>query len=124
MSSLGELIYSREKASKEAISKAESHTPRIDAPDRVKADQVFDIAIRVGPHPNTIEHSIRWIDVYFSEEGSMFNPIHITRVLLEPVYIEPIVRLSMKLRKSGTLYVIAYCNLHGLWGNKKRITVE
>jgi len=120
MSSLGELIYSREKASKEAISKAESHTPKIDAPDHVKADQVFDIVISVDLHLNTIEHSIRWIDVYFSEEGHVFNPIHIARILLEPVYIEPIVRLSMKLRKSGTLYVIAYCNLHGLWKNMKK----
>ena len=43
---------------------------------------------------------------------------------LEPEYAEPIITLRVKLRKSGTLYVLAYCNIHGLWEGRKEIRVK
>lgn len=52
----------------EAISKVESHTPKLEIPETVKANEPFELRIRVGPHPNTVEHSIRRIEVYFEEE--------------------------------------------------------
>ncbi len=121
---LGEIIYSPEKASGEAITKIESHTPKIEAPEKVKKGESFKIKISVGPHPNTVQHSIRWIQVYFSEDGRAFNPIHIVSATFEPEYTEPVVELVLKLNKSGTLYALAYCNLHGLWESKYRIEVE
>jgi len=30
----------------------------------------------------------------------------------------------MRLSQSGTLHVLAYCNLHGLWENSKEVTVD
>jgi len=80
MKSFGETIYSPEKASEEAISKAETHTPKIEAPEKVKINEEFILKIKVGPHPNTIQHSIRYIEVYFYEEGRKFNPIHIATI--------------------------------------------
>ncbi|WP_440059460.1 class II SORL domain-containing protein [Thermogladius sp. 4427co] len=124
MSELGSLIYTPQKASGEAISKVESHTPRIIAPDRVGKNTLFKVRVEVGPHPNTVEHSIRWIELYFKEEGRSFNPVFLGRFLLEPVYAEPSVEVSLKLSRSGKLIALAYCNLHGLWESSKDIVVE
>ncbi len=120
----GELIYTEEHAPGEAAAKVESHLPKIEAPDRVKADQPFEVKIHVGPHPNTVQHSIRWIEVYFYEEGRSFNPIHVARIELAPEYAEPVVTLTLRLKNSGTLHVLEYCNLHGVWESRKEIKVE
>lgn len=79
--------------------------------------------IRIGPHPNTVEHSIRRIEVYFYEENRAFNPIRIVTVDLEPVYSEPEIVVKLRLARSGILYAIGYCNLHGLWKSRKEIKV-
>ncbi|MCD6488063.1 MAG: class II SORL domain-containing protein [Desulfurococcales archaeon] len=123
MKSFGELIYTPETASGEAISKVESHTPRIDAPDTVKAGELFKVRIRVGPHPSKVEHSIRRLELYFYEEGRGFNPVLVASMEFTPVYTEPEVELSLRLNKSGILYAIGYCNLHGLWEARKEIRV-
>jgi len=120
----GELIYTPEQAPKEVISKAETHTPKIEAPDKVKAGEPFKVTIKVGPHPNTVEHSIRWIEVYFYEEGRTYNPITIAKIDLAPEYAEPDITLTLKLKKSGVLYALEYCNLHGVWEARKEIKVE
>jgi len=122
--SFGELIYTPERASGEAIGKIETHTPRIEVPDKVKAGEEFEVRISVGPHPSTMQHSIRYIQVFFREENRAFNPIHIATVRLEPEYTEPKIALTMRLKKPGTLYVVEYCSLHGLWEARKEIKVE
>lgn len=124
MKPFGNLIYAQETASGEAISKVESHTPKIESPKTVKADQSFDVRVTVGPHPNTVEHSIRRIEVYFYEEGRPFNPILLTTMNLTPIYTEPDVKLTLKAKKNGTFYALEYCNLHGLWESRKEIKVE
>ena len=123
MEDFGKLIYTPEKASGEAVTKVESHTPKIEAPDTVKADQLFEVTVKVGPHPNKIEHSIRRIELYFYEEGRVFNSIFLASVNLAPIYSEPHIKLMLKLKKSGTLYAIEYCNLHGLWEGRKEIKI-
>ncbi|AGT34550.1 MULTISPECIES: class II SORL domain-containing protein [Thermofilum] len=120
----GDLIYSPEVAAGEAVSKVETHTPKIEAPDEVKAGEPFYIKIKVGPHPNTLQHSIRWIEVYFEEEGRAFNPIMLSRIHLEPELVEPEVTLKLVLKKSGVIYALEYCNLHGVWEGRKAITVK
>ncbi len=124
MSKFTELIYSQETASGEAISKVETHTPRIEVPDEIKAGEPFTVKISVGPHPNTLEHSIRKVEVYFEEEGRAFNPVHVATFELEPGLAEPEIYLKIKVRKSGTLFAIGYCNLHGLWEGRKEIKVK
>lgn len=124
MKRFGEIIYTPESEEDTALAKRETHTPRIEAPDVVKSDEPFEVKVSVGPHPNTVEHSIRWIEVYFYEEGRPYNPILLSRVYFEPSYAEPKVLLTLKLKKSGVIHALEYCNLHGLWENRKEIKVE
>jgi len=118
---LGKLIYTPETATGEAITKVETHTPKIDVPATVNAGKAFEARITVGPHPNTLEHSIRRIEVYLGEENRPFNPVLLATVDLTPLYSDPDVKLSLKISKSGTLYAVGYCNLHGLWEGRKEI---
>ncbi len=124
MKKFGELIYTPEEAPEEVISKAETHTPKIEVPERVRSEEPFKVRITVGPHPNQVSHSIRYIKVYYYEEGRAYNPIHIITITLEPEYAEPDITITMKVKKPGLLYVIEYCNLHGLWEARKKISIE
>ena len=123
MKKFGDLIYTPETASGEAVSKVETHTPKLVAPDEVKANEPFEVKITVGPHPNKVEHSIRNISVYFYEEGRPFNPVVIANIDLAPVYAEPELTLKVKVPRSGTLYAVEHCNLHGLWEARKEVRV-
>ena len=120
---LGNLIYTFDAAAGEALAKREGHTPKIEAPAQVRADESFDVKITVGPHPNTVEHSIRWIKVFFAEDGRAFNPVQIGGFSLTPVYAQPEVIVRVKLQKGGVFHAMDYCNLHGLWSGKKEIRV-
>jgi superoxide reductase len=123
MRNFGELVYTFDNAAGEALGKRESHTPRIEAPAKVKPDESFEMKVNVGPHPNTVEHSIRWISVYLYEEGRAFNPVVLSNVSFTPVTVQPEVVLKLKLQKGGVIHAVEYCNLHGLWSGKKEIKV-
>jgi superoxide reductase len=119
---LGNLILTYDNAAGEALGKRESHTPKIEVPGRIKADEAFEIKVSVGPHPNTVEHSIRWIELYYYEKGRAFNPISLYRAEFAPVLSEPAATIRAKLQKEGVIHAMEYCNLHGLWSSKKEIT--
>ena len=123
MKNFGDLIYTFDNAAGEALGKRESHTPKIDAPAAVKPDQMFELKVMVGPHPNTVEHSIRWIAVYMNEDGRAFNPIFLAKATLTPVVAQPDVVFKVKLPKGGMIHAVEYCNLHGLWAGKREIKV-
>ncbi len=120
----GNLINTYDAAAGEALGKRESHTPKIDAPAKVKPDEIFDMRVTVGPHPNLLEHSIRWIMVTLEEEGRAFNPIVLAKVSLTPNAAQPEIVLKVKLQKGGVIHAVEYCNLHGLWSGKKEIKVQ
>ena len=120
----GNLIYTFDGAAGEALGKREGHTPKIDAPAKVKADEVFDLKITVGPHPNTVEHSIRFIMVTLEEAGRPFNPVLLGKVSFTPVTTQPEVVLKVKLQKGGVIHAVEYCSFHGFWSGKKEITVQ
>ena len=120
----GNLIYTFDAAAGEALGKRESHTPKIEAPAMVKPDEQFNLKVAVGPHPNTVEHSIRWIMVTFEEDGRAFNPIVLGKVSLNSVTTEPEITIPVKLQKGGVIHAVQYCNLHGLWTGKKEIKVQ
>jgi len=121
--------------------KTEKHVPVIttlEVPAKVKAGEPFQVNVTVGkeiPHPNTTEHHIRWIKVFFKPDGDQYA-YHVGSFAFEahgeavtgpntgPVYTEPSVTLSMKVNKSGTLLALSYCNIHGLWESSSRIEVE
>ncbi len=118
--------------------KKEKHVPVIDCPDSVKAGEFFRVTLTVGkeiPHPNTTEHHIRWIELYFHPEGDKF-PYQIGHFEFAahgesvqgpntgPAYTHPEVVTSLKVDKPGVLYATSYCNIHGLWQSEKAIKVE
>ncbi len=87
------------------------------------------------PHPNTSEHHISWIEVYFHPEGEKF-PYLLGRFEFvshgestqgpntSTVYSEPWVTIVFKTEKSGTIHALSYCNIHGLWGNSVALKIK
>ncbi len=118
--------------------KTEKHVPVIEAAVKAKKQDVVSITISVGkeiPHPNTTEHHIRWIEVYFHPKGEKF-PYQIGRFEFNAhaesvqgpntstIYALPMIVCSFKTEKSGTIFATSYCNIHGLWENSKELNVE
>jgi superoxide reductase len=86
-------------------------------------------------HPNTTEHHIRWISLYFHPERGNFtydvghfafnaHGESIKGPNEGPIYTHHEVTAALKLNESGTLHAMAYCNIHGLWESSKEITVK
>lgn len=118
--------------------KTEKHVPVIEAPDKVKKGAFFKLALSVGKeiaHPNTTEHHIRWIEVHFLADSEKF-PYQIARFEFSShaeavagpntstIYTHPEVSCSFKTEKPGTIFASSYCNIHGLWQNSKKLSVE
>jgi len=115
--------------------KKEKHVPVIECPDEVKAGEVFEVTVGLGKeiaHPNTTEHHIRWIDLYFHPEGDKFT-YDVGRFEFNahgesvrganegPVYTHHQVSAAMKIDRPGTLHAMALCNIHGLWESEKQL---
>jgi superoxide reductase len=118
--------------------KAEKHVPVIVAPESVKAGEKFTVELAVGKeiaHPNTTEHHIRSIRLYFKpdagkfavEVGSFEFSAHAESAEGPNKGLalsEPTATVGLKLTGSGTLIAVAYCNIHGLWESFHLIKVE
>jgi len=113
----------------------EKHVPVIDCPDQVKAGEFFEVKVSLGAaiaHPNTTEHHIRWISLYFHPEGEKFT-YDVGRFEFDahgeaaagpnqgPVYTHHAATTSLKIAKAGTLHALAYCNIHGIWEGSKEV---
>jgi superoxide reductase len=117
--------------------KTEKHVTVIDCPDKVKVDQWVDVKVTIGkeiPHPNTTEHHIKWVRAFFAPDGDKFAhdlgnfEFNSHGEGLEgpnkgPAYTHSQVSFSFKANKTGTLNVVSYCNIHGLWESTKKITI-
>ena len=116
----------------------EKHVPVITAPDTVKAGEKVCIQLEVGKdiaHPNTVEHHINWIKLYYVEAGTTL-PYEVARLEFNvhgespaganegPVFAEAAGAVFASFKKSGKLIATAYCNIHGLWESEKDIVVE
>ena len=118
--------------------KKEKHVPVIECPEQIKSDELFFIKVTIGkeiPHPNTTEHHIRWISVYFQAADEKFTyqvgcfefSAHgeSTKGANQgPVYTKHEINTSLKINKSGIIYATALCNIHGLWQSSKEIQVN
>ena len=128
---VGELIQS-------ADWKAEKHVPVIEGPDAVKADEIFEVKVTIGKeiaHPNTTEHHISWISVFFKPDDDKFV-YEVARCQFSahgecvegpnkgPVYTHHGTTVSMKINKPGTLFATSLCNIHGPWENSKTISLK
>ncbi len=122
----------------EADWQTEKHVPVIECPDEVDQDEMFDVKVGVGKeiaHPNTTEHHIRWIALYFHPDGEVF-PYHIGQYEFNAhgesaagpnkstVYTHHAITTSFKTSKPGTILALALCNIHGLWQSSKSIDVK
>lgn len=122
----------------EADWKKEKHVPVIECPDEVSKDEVFDVNVGLGKeisHPNTTEHHIRWIELFFLPENEKF-PYQIGRYEFtahgastdgadtSSVYTHHNITTQFKTGKPGFLLAMAYCNIHGLWQSSKTIDVK
>lgn len=114
--------------------KQEKHVPVIEMAK--KGDQIVVDAM-VGKeiaHPNTTEHHIRWIELYFLPEGEKF-PYQIGKAEFNAhgesakgansstVYADPMASFTFKTEKSGILIAFSYCNIHGLWKNEMELNL-
>ncbi len=118
--------------------KTEKHVPVIEAPDKVKKGSQVTVGLTVGkeiPHPNTTEHHIRWITIFFQPKGEKF-PYQIGRFEFSAhgesiqapntstIYTQPAVVCNFKTEKSGIILASSYCNIHGLWESGRELSVE
>lgn len=118
--------------------KTEKHVPVIDAPDIISPDYSVDVTVSVGKeiaHPNTTEHHISWIELYFWEDGAK-TPACLGRFEFSAhgassqglnsssVYADPKVLVSFITKVSGTLMATSFCNIHGLWESSKALRVS
>jgi superoxide reductase len=116
--------------------KNEKHVPVIELPGGAKSGEAFTVTVSVGkeiPHPNTTEHFIQWIKLFYQDEGG--------KVVYElgkaefsahgastqgansgPAYTEPVAVFRVKLDKPGTLIAESYCNIHGLWESTEKVS--
>jgi superoxide reductase len=118
--------------------KAEKHVPVIEGPDAVKADEMFEVKVTIGKeiaHPNTTEHHIRWISVFFKPDGDKFayQVAHCEFAAhgecaegpnKGPVYTHHGATITLKINKPGILFATSLCNIHGLWENSKTISLK
>ena len=131
MANLSEHIHS-------ADWKSEKHVPVIECSDSVKADEFFDVKVGLGKevaHPNTTEHHIRWVKLFFHPEGDP-NPYEIAHFEFNshgesvtgpnkgPVYTHHQAVATMKTSQAGTLHAMSFCNIHGVWESSKEVKVS
>lgn len=111
--------------------KGEKHVPVIHAPETVKSGEEVEVKVIIGeeiPHPNTLEHHIVWVNIYFLPEGSKF-PVEIGAFNFSAhgeygLFTPPNVSSKFTSEKSGTIFATSYCNIHGLWENSCELRVE
>jgi superoxide reductase len=131
MTEINELLQS-------ADFKKEKHVPVINAPDTAQKGEQIMVTIGVGSeiaHPNTTQHHITWINLYFLPDGEKY-PIQIGELTFtahgssvqgpdtSTVYTNHKGTLMFKTEKPGTLLASSYCNIHGLWQSSKRLDVS
>lgn len=131
MSKIGELYQSDDW-------KNEKHVPVIEVPDSVKKGEFFQVSIGVGreiSHPNTTEHHIRWIQLFFKPDGNKF-PYQVGEFAFTAhaesaegadkgsVVTDHQVVCTLSVKDSGTLIATSFCNIHGLWENSAAVTAE
>ena len=122
----------------EADWKQEKHVPVIDCPEKVTKDEFVSVNVGLGKeiaHPNTTEHHIRWIELFFLPAGEKF-PYQLGKYEFNAhgestdgpdsssIYTHHHVTTQFKTGKPGTLLALAFCNIHGLWQSSKTIDVE
>jgi superoxide reductase len=128
---IGELIQ-------EADWKTEKHVPVIECEEAVKANEMFEVKVAVGKeiaHPNTTEHHIMWISLFFYPTGEKFpyqighyefsaHGASVQGPNTSSIYTHSAVTTWFKTSKPGTILALSLCNIHGLWQSSKEIKLK
>jgi superoxide reductase len=97
------------------------HIPTIEIPDRIVAGKPFSVKATVGEiqHPTTEDHHIGWIEFFA-------NGHYLARVDLLPAGTRPEASITCVFDDPGenSIWVQAYCTLHGLWYSLKKFSVS
>ena len=110
--------------------KNEKHVPHIHIEKNTKGEPV-EVRVVIGeddPHPNTLEHHIGWIKLFFQPEGFP-KPIEVSNLDFmghgegETTTIFE-AKTKFVTEKPGTLYAMSYCNIHGLWEDTAELVLE
>ncbi len=109
----------------------------IECPASVKSGEKFEIKVSVGKevsHPNTTEHHIRWMQIFFQPDDEKYTyqlancefTAHgesIQGADKGLAYTDHSATVAATLNRSGTIYALSFCNIHGLWENGKEVKV-
>lgn len=109
--------------------KGEKHVPAITILS-AKKDEVV-VKVRVGEeiaHPNTFEHNIKWIKLFYLPEGAKL-PIQVADFNFTAhgegeSFTDPQGVATFKAEKNGKLLAQSYCNIHGLWESAEDLVLE
>ena len=96
------------------------HTPKITAPEKVKAGEWFDVTVEIGQgsrHPTMIEHHVRWIAIFK-------NDVELARTYLHPVHTSPKVTYTIALEESAELVAMEEPTHSAAWKSSVKIEVE
>jgi superoxide reductase len=115
--------------------KSEKHVPVIDIKKVEDGEVIVKVAVgKEIAHPNTTNHHIKWMDLFFWPEGEKF-PVEIGYHTFDHhgesaqgpdtsgIYSDPVAKFVFKTGKSGTLMATSYCNLHGLWKSEAELKI-
>lgn len=131
MSQLGPLFQIEE-------GRRERHIPVIDCPENVAAGKPFAISVTIGKdvnHPNTTDHHIKWVQVFFRPENDKFS-YQIAHCDFAahgdsaagpgkgPVVTDHRVSVVVSVNGTGRIYALSLCNRHGLWESGKDLQVR
>ena len=117
--------------------KKEKHVPVIECSDKVNAGEALQVKVSLGKeiaHPNTTEHHISYVTLYFQPQdvkathqvGHFEFSAHGESAAgpnQGPVHTNHEVVTSLSLTQSGTLHAVALCNIHGLWESSQDVSV-
>ena len=96
------------------------HTPKITAPEKVKAGEWFDVTVEIGQgmrHPSMVEHHVRWIALYKNE-------VELARAYLHPVQTSPKVTFTIALEETAKLRALEAPTHSAAWESSTTVTVE
>lgn len=106
--------------------KTEKHVPVIELIEMEKGEVTVEVSVGKGvPHPNTFEHHIRWIELYYiPEKGQFLFPVGRAEFSGHgegKILVEPRATFRFSGQKPGKLIAISLCNIHGLWKNEANL---
>ncbi len=117
--------------------KTEKHSPVVEIVGSAAKGETITVNASVGKeiaHPNTTEHHISWIQLFFLPEGEKFaielgkfdfvaHGASAQGPNTSTILTDPNVTVKFKTEKSGKILASSYCNIHGLWESELEVNV-